>query len=285
MENENTSLLKGILLENNQNKTDAAEHDDINARGSTKKGFSAFFENVFRKFSTIGFLLFLIPVIFVCVFCLAVALTPGLALLQWMTPHLADYSLVLKSFCYGFGLAFGFLAFILTLIFIVPIMNFPILPFVKPNRGAWFSIESMPWYYHNALTYLVRYTILDLITPSPLNLLFFRMMGMKIGKGVLINTSNISDPCLIILEDYVTIGGSVFMMAHYGMKGFLIIDKLHIKKGAMVGLAAKLLGGVTIGEKAVVAPNVAVLPKTIIKPGEKYGVPVHTPGSTISNAG
>ncbi len=249
------------------------EHEDINQRSSTKTGFIALFENTFRKLGNFAFFLFLIPVILVCVFCLAVALTPGVIILQWVGLHVAEYSLVIKSFCYASSLALGFLAFILTLITIVPIMNFPIIAFVKPNRGAWFSVESMPWYYHNALTYLVRYTILDLITPSPLNLLFFKMMGMKIGKGVLLNTSNISDPCLIVLEDYVTIGGSVYMMAHYGMKGFLIIDRLIVKRGAMVGLAAKLLGGVTIGEKAVVGPNVAVLPKTIIKPGEKYGLP------------
>jgi hypothetical protein len=267
----------------NQQTAQIEENDDINKRESSKTGFSAIFENVFRKFQTVGFLMFLVPVILVCVFCLAVSLTPGIMLIEWMTPHIANYSLLLKSFCYGGGLAFGFLAFILTLIFIVPVMNFPVLPFVKAYRGAWFSLESMPWYYHNALTYLVRYTILDLITPSPLNILFFKMMGMKIGKGVMINTSNISDPCLIVLEDYVTIGGSVFMMAHYGMKGFLIIDKLHIKKGAMVGLAAKLLGGVTIGEKAVVAPNTAVLPKTVIKPGEKYGMIVtHSTSSAAS---
>ena len=272
--------IKGKLLENSQIQEKAPrndEVDDINARVSTKKGFSALFENIFRKFSTLGFVLFLVPVILVCVFCLAVSMTPGVLLFQWVHPQVANFGMLLKSFCYAASFAFGFLGFILTLIFIVPIMNFPIIPFVKPYRGAWYSIESIPWYYHNALTYLVRYTILDLITPSPLNGLFFKMMGMKIGKGVLINTSNISDPCLIELGDYVTIGGSVYMMAHYGMKGFLIIDRLIIKKGAMVGLAAKLLGGVTIGEKAVVAPNVAVLPKTIIKPGEKFGVPVtHT---------
>ncbi len=252
------------------------EFDDINAKGSSKKGLSALIENVFRKFQTIGFLFFLVPVILVCVFCLAVSLTPGVMMIEWLSPQVASYSLIFKSFCYALALSFGFVAFIITLIFIVPVMNFPILPFVKPYRGAWFSIESIPWYYHNALTYLVRYTILDLITPSPLNVLFFKMMGMKVGKGVMINTSNVSDPCLIVLEDYVTIGGSVFMMAHYGMKGFLIIDKLHVKKGAMVGLAAKLLGGVTIGEKAVVGPNATVLPKTIIKPGEKFGVPANT---------
>ncbi len=248
------------------------EFDDINKRVSTKRGFSAAFENFFRKLGNVGFLFFIIPIIFIYAICISIALTPGVMLFQWIQPHVADYSLLLKSFCFALTMGFGFLAFIITLIFVVPIFNYPVIPFVKSYRGAWFSIESIPWYYHNALTYLVRYTVLDLITPSPLNLLFFKMMGMKVGKGVLINTSNISDPCLIILEDYVTIGGSVYMMAHYGMKGFLIIDKLHIKKGAMVGLSAKILGGVTIGEKAVIAPNVAVFPKTIVKPGEKYGV-------------
>jgi acetyltransferase-like isoleucine patch superfamily enzyme len=70
------------------------------------------------------------------------------------------------------------------------------------------------------------------------------------------------------------VGGSAYMMAHYGIKGYLIIDKLHVKKGAMVGLAAKLLGGITIGEKAVIAPNAVVYPKTVVRPGEKFGVPV-----------
>lgn len=271
-------------MENTQNQdgqNQAELHEDINKRASTKIGIFAIFENFFRKLGNIGFLLFLVPVIFICVLCLAIALTPGVFLIQWMGPHVAEYSLVLKSFCYAFGVAAGFLAFILTLIFVVPVFNFPVIPFVKSYRGAWFSFESIPWYYHNALTYLVRYTILDLITPSPLNVLFFKMMGMKVGKGVLINTSNISDPCLIILEDYVTIGGSVYMMSHYGMKGFLIIDKLHIKKGAMIGLSAKILGGVTIGEKAVVAPNSVVYPKTVIAPGDKYGVPQST---TITTA-
>ena len=249
------------------------EHEDINKRISTKKGVGSIVENLFRKLGNIAFFMLIIPIMAICVFCLAVSLTPGVMLLQWIGPHIVEYSFFLKSFSYAFCIASGFLAFIVTLILIVPVMNYPVIPFVRPYRGAWFSIESIPWYYHNALTYLVRYTVIDLITPSPLNLLFYKMMGMKVGKGVIINTSNISDPCLIILEDYVTIGGSVYMMAHYGMKGFLIIDKLHIKKGAMIGLSAKILGGVTIGEKAVVAPNVVVYPKTIIKAGEKFGIP------------
>ena len=120
----------------------------------------------------------------------------------------------------GFGMALGFLAYGFTLIFVVPLVNF-LMPFrVKAFRGPWYSLPAIPWYVHNALTYMVRYTFLEFLTPSPLNILFFRMMGMKIGKGVVINTSNISDPSLITLGDYVTVGGSATLFAHYGQKGF-----------------------------------------------------------------
>jgi hypothetical protein len=247
--------------------------DDINSRNSSKKGFSAIFENIFRQFQIVGFALLLFPIALLYIFCIGASVTPGIMIYQVVQAHTIEMSFLFKSFCIGLGLGTGFVCFIFTLITVVPLVNLPLLPFVKSYRGPWFSIESIAWYYHNALTYLVRYTILDFLTPSPLNIFFFRMMGMKIGKGVMINSSNISDPCLIILDDYVTIGGSAYLMAHYGMKGFLIIDKLHIRKGAMIGLAAKILGGVSIGEKAVIGPNAVVLPKTTIKNGEKFGIP------------
>lgn len=232
----------------------------------------ALLENLIRQFSTVAFILFLLPLVVLYVMILGFSITPAIYLFQQVNIWVEGYSLFVKSLCYGMCAGAGFISFILSLIFIVPLFNLPLLPFVRPYRGAWYSLESIPWYYHNALTYLVRYTILEFLTPSPLNILFFKMMGMKIGKNVVINTSNISDPCLIQLDDYVTIGGSAFMMAHYGMKGYLVIDKLHLKKGVMVGLGAKLLGGVTIEERATILPNSAVLPKTTIGPGEKYGV-------------
>ncbi|MFN3455630.1 MAG: acyltransferase [Pseudobdellovibrio sp.] len=249
-------------------------NSDINETKSSKKGLAAHLENIVRKFTTLAFIIFLLPIIIIYVLCIGLSLAPGIYLFELVSQALSvgDYALWLKAVSYGLVAALGFILFILTLIFVVPLFNLPIKPFVKPYRGAWYSLESMPWYYHNALTYLVRYTILEFLTPSPLNILFFKMMGMKIGKNVIINSSNISDPCLIQLDDYVTIGGSAYMMAHYGMKGFLVIDKLHLKRGAMIGLGAKLLGGVTVGEKATVLPNSAVLPKTVIADGDKFGV-------------
>ena len=96
-------------------------------------------------------------------------------------------------------------------------------------------------------------------------------MGMKIGKGVIINTTNISDPCLIEIEDYVTIGGSVHMLAHYGQKGYLILAPVKIGRGANIGLKASIMGDVEIGAEATVKPHSVVLPKTRIAEGEIFG--------------
>lgn len=265
------------MTEKKEKLTREDRPENINATDSTKTGFAGVFENVFRKFASIGFFLVLLPIAALYIFCLGTAMTPGFLILLKIHNYIttANSPLIMQAFLYGLGVGAGFIFFILSLIFVVALVNLPFIPLVRSYRGPWFSLESLPWYYHNALTYLVRYTILEFLTPSPLNILFFRMMGMKIGKGVMLNTTNISDPCLIILEDYVTIGGSAFMMAHYGMKGFLIIDKLHIKNGAMVGLGAKILGGVTIEEKATILPNSAVLPKTRVKSHEKFGVTPH----------
>lgn len=246
---------------------------DINAERSTKTGFVGHLETLFRKFRHLVFILALVPAGLAYVLCLGLSLTPGVLLFQKAQETFSSSGSLFLAFTLGCAMALGFICFILVLICVVPIFNAPVLPFVKPYRGPWFSLESIPWFYHNALTYLVRYTILDFITPTPLNIFFFRMMGMKIGKGCMINSSNISDPCLIHLGDYVTIGGSAYMMAHYGMKGYLIIDHLTIGAGTNIGLNAKILGGVQIGRRVTVAPNATVFPKTVLKDSEKFGVP------------
>jgi serine acetyltransferase len=96
-------------------------------------------------------------------------------------------------------------------------------------------------------------------------------MGMKIGRGVQLNTTNISDPSLIELGDKVTIGGSATIVAHYGQGGFLVIAPVKIGEGVTVGLKATIMGDVEIGEYAKILPNSVVLPKTRIPAGETWG--------------
>lgn len=219
-----------------------------------------------------AFMLMLSPLLVIYIICLGVSITPGILIFKELYNYSASFSILEQSFLLGLGIAAGIVCFWLTMIIIIPIMNFPLLFMVKPQKGTWFSLNVIPWYYHNALTQLARYTVLDNLTPTPLNLIFYRMMGMKIGKGVVINTSNISDPCLITLDDYVTIGGSATIFAHYGMKGYLIVDRVHIKKGTTIGLKASVMGDVIIGENVMVTPHTVIMPKARIPDNAMIGL-------------
>lgn len=241
-------------------------HLDVNSTKSSLHGFSGLLDGLIKKFRTISFMFLLAPIVILYIACMGISLTPGVVLFNWVSNKTIDSHLLIRGVSIGLSLAAGFFLYGFTLIFVVPLVN-KLLPLkVKPHRATWFSLSVIPWYYHNALAYLVRYTFLDFITPTPMNKLYFQMMGMKIGKGGMINTSNISDPCLIEIGDNVTVGGSATLIAHYGMKGILIIDKLVIEDNVTIGLRACLFGNVIIGKNALVRPYEVILPKSRIRP-------------------
>ncbi len=257
-------------------RKDKKREDPLSTK-SDRRGLLGVLETIFRSFRNFAFAVTIAPVGLIYVVCLGIALTPGIFIFRELYNSVSDHHFLLQSFVWAIAIALGIVSFWITMIFVIPLFNLPLLLFVKPQKGTWYSLNIIPWYYHNALAQLARYTVLDFITPTPLNLLFFRMMGMKIGKGVVINTSNISDPCLIQLDDYVTIGGSATVFAHYGMKGYLIVDRVHIKKGTTIGLKASVMGDVVIGENVMVTPHTVIMPKSRIADGTMVGVTTKSP--------
>ncbi len=221
-------------------------------------------EKILRKFKGVGFFLAIVPILFLYIFCLAVAIYPGVLIFKLLPLYLIETPLWIDVAAYSTAIATSYFLFAFTLVFVVPLVNLMLPLKLKESRGNWYSLQVIPWYYHNALTQLVRYTVLDILTPTPFNMIFFKMMGMKMGKNCIINTTNISDPCLIELGDYVTIGGSVTLFAHYGQGGYLIIGKTKIDDYSTIGLKASVMGSVTIGKKCMVGPHVVILPKTVI---------------------
>jgi len=240
---------------------------DVLGTSSDRKGVMGHLETLLRKFRDPIFAALMLPLLFLYVFCLGVSLAPAVGVVYATNAVATGWPFVLYCLAMGCAIATGFFCFGFTLIFVVPFVNWACRIKVKPWRGSGYSLEAVPWYYHNALTYLVRYTFLEFITPTPLNVLFYKMMGMKIGRGVSIATTNISDPCLITLEDHVSIGGSATIIGHYATKGFLVLAPVVIKKGAMIGLKASVMGDVVVGEKALVKAHTVLMPKTRVAKG------------------
>lgn len=200
------------------------------------------------------------------------AIAPGIMVFRfWVGLWSVEPSGWASAFVVGSGLTMGFFSYGLTAVLILPLVNLVLVQRLRPWRGPYYSLEAIRWYIHNGITYMLRYTFLELVTPSPISLAFYKMMGMKIGKGAVINSTHISDPSLIELGEKATIGGSAVLIGHYGQGGFLVLAKTRIGPRATIGLRATIMGGVTVGADATVLANSVVLPKTVIPDKEVWG--------------
>ncbi len=238
--------------------------EDPYGASSDKKGLGGALEFFIRKFRLPSFIVTLAFLYFLILLAMGISITPGIYLFNFAQGSTADWPQFFHYLSMGCAVAFAYFLYGFAMIFVIPLFNF-LMPFrLKPFRGNYFSLSSVPWYFHNAFIYVVRYTFLEFFTPTPLNILFYKMMGMKIGKHAHINTTNISDAALIEIGDKVTIGGSATIFAHYASKGYLVVEPVKIKAGATVGIKATIMGDVEIGEGAMVGPHDVVMPKSRI---------------------
>lgn len=245
----------------------------LDPQRSRKTGLAGIFETLLRRFKTLLHIAMIVPFYAVGCATIGLALAPGIMLYRWSRTIGGDWDPVSSAWMSGtvivamvFLTGFG-------MIFILPLANKVLLwgGRLKPWRGPYYSLEAVRWYIHNGMVYIMRYTFLELFTPSPIAVLFYQMMGMKIGKGSVINTTGISDPSLITIGERVTLGGSATLVAHYGQAGFLVLAPLEIGDGTTIGLKASVMGGVKIGKNAMVMAHSVVLPKTVIPDGETWG--------------
>ena len=174
----------------------------------------------------------------------------------------------------GLLLALGYFAYGLAILLIAPAINFLLGGRLSPYRGSAVTLAALRWYVHCTMTLVVRYSFLEFVTPSPFSQMYYRLMGMRIGREVTLNSTAIADPSLIAIGDRATIGGSANILAHYAQGGFLVIAPVKIGAGATIGMRAIVMGGVEVGEKAKVLANSFVLPNTKIPAGESWaGIP------------
>lgn len=244
---------------------------DLDTTDSKHGGFKGFFEHLLRKFKLLFHCLLLMPLYLVAALVLGTCMVPGVFLFKFFQDLTVQQSAFIQNFSLGFSLAAGYFLYGFSMVCLVPVTNFLFRAYLKEWRGPYYSVESIKWFIHNGLTYLVRFTFLEFVTPTPISNTFYQMMGMKIGRGVVINTTAISDPSLISIGEKTTLGGSVTIVGHYGQGGLLIVAPVRIGRNCTVGLKVSIMGGVQIGDNAKIMPHSVVMPKTVIPPGEVWG--------------
>jgi len=163
---------------------------------------------------------------------------------------------LLLALAFGIGyLIFG-LAYLVLVIVIRHLIGF------RSREGDYPFVSSyaIRWAFLGSLVGLAKILILDHIKGMPLLNAFFRMMGARIGRNVLINTSNIFDFDLIEIGDNAFVGGDAVIIGHVGERGVLKIRPVRIGPRCTVGQSSVVFPGAIMEEGSVLGA-LSLLPK------------------------
>jgi hypothetical protein len=224
-----------------------------------------------RRFSRPSYGVTVLAVYLMAASAVGLALVPSLLLVNAAGPRLGSWDSWLRWPALGvLGGGALFLAGFALLV-VVPVYNFLLPTRLRPFSGGYFTFAALPWYLHNALFYLVRFSFLPFVTMTPIGILFLRAMGMRLGRRVRICSENFSDVGMITLGDDVVIGGSATLFCHHGGAGRLVIAPIVIGDRATIGEKATIMGDVIIGEGATVMAHSVLLPGTRVGAKERWG--------------
>ena len=176
--------------------------------------------------------------------------------------------------------AAGYFVFGLALLVVLPVARLVTFAGGTPvGRFDYLSLGAWRWASFNALTLVLRFSFVNWIRVTPLLPLYHRLMGMKIGARVQINTGVIADQNLISIGDDSVIGGDATVVAHSAERGQLVTAPVRIGRNVTVGLMAVVLPGCDIGDGAVIAAGSVLSKHTRVGPGETWaGVPARRIG-------
>lgn len=137
---------------------------------------------------------------------------------------------------------------------------------LKPGRYPAYSLTTLRWTIGSGVYMLATKTFLPFIQMSPFILMFFRIIGARIGKDVWMNTYHLNDAYLMDIEDGAVLGGESIISAHIYENDQLVLGRIHIGRGALIGTCAYVGPGCDIGDHAVIGMYAHVRKFTVVPP-------------------
>jgi len=160
----------------------------------------------------------------------------------------------------AFALGIGYLIFGLTYLVLVLVIRKLIGFRSREGDYPFLSSYAIRWAFLGSLVGLAKILILDHIKGMPILNAFFRLMGARIGRNVLINTCNLFDFDLLEIGDDAFIGGDAVIIGHVGEKGLLKVRPVRIGARCTVGQSSVVFPGAVMEEGSVLGA-LSLLPK------------------------
>jgi acetyltransferase-like isoleucine patch superfamily enzyme len=153
---------------------------------------------------------------------------------------------------------------------------------IEPGIYPMVSSTCLRWIvYSGVFTISVR-TILPVTVMSFFCKLFFRIVGARIGKNVYINTPNLNDAQFLTLDDDVVVGGASDLSCHTFEGDKLILGRIRIGRGSVIGAHAYVFPGVTIGKRCSIGVYTVIRKNREIPDGSVVGIPSGMPMRSVA---
>ncbi len=181
---------------------------------------------------------------------------------------------MLRGFILAFSISLTYILFGITQLLLISLI-YRLFPFkIKEGVYPFKSTMCIKWAFNSSLLKLAKITFLDFITPSFLNILFFRMLGARIGKNVQINTIRISDPWLLSINSNSMIGGNANINGHSFENNKMIFKKVKIGKNSTIGASSVVWPDTCIGNNCTLASKSLLLKGATIPDNQVWaGIP------------
>lgn len=222
---------------------------------------------------------------FLCTICLysvgilviGSAIWPGILLINYTWVNTLAYPVILRSWLFCLGLVLAFFIYGFSLIFILGLLRVVFRLNLQEGEYRIASFGIYRWMFINGLYMIAAITFMDFILLTPFSILFFRLMGAKLGKNVQINSKKCFDLSLIEIGDNAVIGGYATIMCHSFERGRLILRKVKIGNNVVLGLNSVVMSGAEIGDGAFITAGAILGRNRQVPPGSVYaGVPAES---------
>jgi non-ribosomal peptide synthetase-like protein len=163
------------------------------------------------------------------------------------------------------ALGVGYLAFGIT--YLALVLAIKTLTFFRAREGdyAFVSPYAVHWALVGTLVSVAKVVILKLFIGQPVLVVFYRLMGARIGKNVLINSCNLFDFELLDIGDDAFIGGDAVVIGHAAEGGRLKLRKVKIGKRCTVGQSSIVFPGAVMEDGSILGA-MSLLPKGRVLP-------------------
>lgn len=212
---------------------------------------------------------------------LGLCLTPPAALVIWAWREIVlpmQDMAMLPVFLFGLCLGAAVYLFMATATIVMGLSIRLISLGIGPGRYPMAHPTTLRWLIYCGIYTLAYSLVLPLIPVTWFSNLFFRLVGCRFGKHVYLNSHILNDAHLIEIGDNVTVGGGAEISCHLFEADHLILDRIQIGSGSLIGANAYIAPGVVIGRNCTIGQGAYIRRGKRIPDGSCYtgiaGMPI-----------